>query len=62
MGSELLEIPRPRGQQPGKKGHRRTLKPDLPVKDEYIDLFRLKSNYVLNAVNHTSPMEQKIQK
>ena len=29
---------RPRGQQPGKKGHGRTPKPDLPAKDEYIDL------------------------
>ena len=29
---------RPRGQQPGEKGHGRTPKPDLPVKDEYIDL------------------------
>jgi len=30
--------PRPRGQQEGSKGHGRTLKPDLVIKDEYIDL------------------------
>jgi len=38
-GLKPSKSPRPRGQQPGKKGHGRTLKPDLPVKDEYIDLF-----------------------
>lgn len=37
-GSKPSKSPRPRGQQPGKKGHGRTPKPDLPVKDEYIDL------------------------
>ena len=37
-GSKPSKSPRPRGQQPGEKGHGRTPKPDLPVKDEYIDL------------------------
>jgi len=36
--SKPSKSPRPRGQQRGEKGHGRTPKPDLPVKDEYIDL------------------------